>query len=119
MPVVQGETERNMHQKCNDLKQELNEAKNALHDRDRKIDGLKAERDQLRDKIAIMDERLVARDKYAFQQDLPVLLHSFVSAVNTQIDILLIMLPLTVSVNCQPITCMLLVARTCALLWKF
>ena len=52
-----------MHQKCEDLKEELNEAKIQLHARVRKLDGVKAECDQLRDKISIMDERLVARDK--------------------------------------------------------
>lgn len=64
---MQGETATSMHQKCEELKQELNEAKSELHSRVRKLDGVKAECDQLRDKISIMDERLVARDKCAPQ----------------------------------------------------
>lgn len=68
--VMQGETATNVHQKCDELKEQLNESKTALHDKDRTIDGVKAEYDQLRDKISIMDERIVARDKCASQQDL-------------------------------------------------
>jgi peptidoglycan hydrolase CwlO-like protein len=64
---MQGETATNLDQKCNELKEQLNEAKTALHEKDRRLDGVKAECDQLRDKISIMDERLVARDKCGTQ----------------------------------------------------
>lgn len=62
--MLQGETATNVHQKCDELKEQLNDAKTALHEKDRKIDGVRAECDQLRDKIRIMDEGLVTRDKY-------------------------------------------------------
>lgn len=66
---MQGETATDLHNKCNELKEELNEAKTALHEKDRKIDALRADGDQLRDKISIMDERLVARDKCVHSLD--------------------------------------------------